>query len=303
MPLALALLIGCQSCHPTEIPEVMEDTGEDTGDLPDPIDTGEPYVRCAVDELEPNGSLASALALTLEARACGRFQNPLDLDFWSFNLAADHWLSVEVGAQGIGSDARPVLLLSSAAGEEAAVDATWTQADPRLVFPAKAGGWTMLLSESTASGDETHYPYELLLSEVKEPVTWDLAEPEGANDSLEAAAPVTSGQRLFGGIQSRWDMDWYALRVPAGKHAVSVQIEAFSAGSAGDFTLSVFHGAAAESATVLAHVLTGAQGDEADPSAILSSMGGETLWVRVWEAHEQFGPATWYVFSATLEEE
>ncbi|MBN2800958.1 MAG: hypothetical protein JXX28_17605 [Deltaproteobacteria bacterium] len=294
---------GCAGCH-YDVPDVVEHTGEvDSGGGDTGVrDTGpEPYSRCAVDEVEPNGSPATAQQLPLEARACGAFSTPLDLDFWTFFLPRAQWLRIEVGAQGIGSDARPVLLISSDAGEEAAVDALLNGEDPALVFPASAGAWDLLLSEHTGQGDDTHYPYELLIGESKPAVDWNV--DEGDNDTLGGAQGIMTGDAVFGLSEDRWDQDWYAIQVPPGKHAITLDVDAWAAGSAGDYTLAVFHGDDPDHTEELARLAFGEEGWEPDPWGVLSSAGGEVLWVRVIERAERSGPAYWYRLSVTVEED
>jgi hypothetical protein len=299
----VVLVLGCRngcSCRP-DIPVETDDDSADTGDTLD-TDTGgdtAPVPPCDAPEVEPNGSLETSTLLPLETQGCGDFGQPLDLDFWRFSMDSADWLGVQVQARSIGSYAHPSLLLSSDSGDEALVGFTGVEDDIWLVLPALAEGYQVLLTEDSGQGDDEHYRYEVLAGVQKQPVEWNLVETGG--EDIGDAQALADGDAVFGGLSDRWDQDWYVIPIPAGKHALTLDVDAWEFGSAGDYRLVVYDGATAEEAEVLARIQFGPEGWENDPWGEVASDGDEDLWVKVEERNDRSGRAYWYLLKIDLE--
>lgn len=289
----------CRSCTPDlPDPDSDSDTDSDTQDTDtQDTETGEPP-PCDYPEEEPNNAATDATWVPLEGRACGSFGAPRDVDFWKVDLDAEDWLRVRIDAAELGSFAHPVLLLTSDDGDEALV---WELGGvgPEVVLPAVPGTYSLLVTEDEGLGGEEHYNYELLAGTSKPPVDWSVTE--SANDDPEQPQILRDGDALLGGMSDRWDQDWYRLDLPPGKQTVTLDIDAWDYGSAGNFTLVVLQGTDPETAEDLAVVSYGEEGWELDPWAEITTMGGEPLLLRVAEHSNRSGRAYWYRLTLQLE--
>lgn len=310
-----ALLTGC-TCRPA-LPTPTETTETDTETTGNTGTTGDtaPPPPCPVPEIEPNDSVTEPGALPMERRACGTIDAPLDLDVWEFTLEDDSWLAVEVEASS-GSIADMNLLLTPDQGSWAATRADDPESkDTHLLFPAPAGVYTVTVSEQTFQGGE-RYGYDLLVSESKAPVDYTRAEVE-PNDTQAAAEVISDGDVVLGTIDGNGalaDLDWYRISVPAGKHTLTVDLDAYDLGSAADLTVYLYDQAlnplpigcrdpCGVPTCVPCAFEGGIRGVEFDPLASYDSVGGETLYVQVLEDASREGPASWYAMTIRLEGE
>lgn len=296
----LLLLAGCKGCKGCQ-PSLPDDEPENTDETSDsdvrPTDTGEPP-PCDAPEVEPDDVPAQATPLPLEARACGTFEREFDFDVWSFELPEASWLRVRVIAEHIASKADVALLLEHEDDDAVAtlITGMHDSRDVDLRFPAPAGGYTAWLSENAAQGNPEEYFYELVASVSKAPVEWTAAEVE-PNGTIAQAQEVGDGDVIFGGFGADADVDTYVVGVPAGKHTITVDVDAFEAGSAANLTLVVLDG----NGQYVTEELYGPMGWELDPYLEYTSTGDELVYIRVVEASGRGGTALWYTFSVGLE--
>jgi hypothetical protein len=299
------VLAGC-TCRPTLPPPPPEETDEpeETGETGETGDTAPPP-PCAVPEIEANDDPASATELPTEQQGCGGFAEGGDFDWWAFAVDDSGWLAVELEA-GPGSISDVSLLVLPIETDEgnawAAARANDQGAtDAHLLFPAPAGTYTINVSEEQLkSGDR--YLYELLVSEAKAPVTWNLDEVE-PNDTQGTAQLLLDGDAVLARAGSPTDFDWYQVAVPAGKHVVTVDVDAYPEGSIGDFVFVLWGpgGTDAPGCGNACEIRREAPG-LIDPRTEYDSSGDETLWIQVLENSGQFGPAAWYRLSVLVEE-
>ncbi len=299
-----AVAAGCQ-CRPA----LPSDDGDDDTEPP-PFTgvtgvTGDtaPPPPCAVPEVEPNDSEADAVWLPLERRACGTIDAPFDIDWFEFEVEEPGWISIEVEADD-GSIADMTFLLRTDDWAAQKEDDTETT-DASITFPAPAGTYTLAASEELFNGGE-RYGYELLVSEAKPPVVCgrDEAEP---NDSNLLAEVVTSGQCLFGSMVGNGaleDFDWYRIAVPAGKHTLTLDVDAWDVGSSADLTILLWNDRLENLPLGCNQCeFRGGQisGVDLDPFAVYDSAGDEIVWVQVFDARGEESPAGWYALHVTLE--
>ncbi len=306
-------LAGC-SCTPS-LPNQNngdDDTTVDSATI-ESGDTG-PDPICDVPELEDNGSLASANLLPMEQIACGELQEPGDLDYWETEVDVETWLRVAVVSRGLGAIA-DVHLVVAPEGETAAKreDDEGTT-DASLLWPAKPSTYSITVNEQNFNGDDERYEYELVVSTSKAPLEWDRFEVE-PNGDFGSAMAVDAGEVIFGNMQGGIDNDWYMLDVPIGKHTLTVTIEAYSYGSAGDFSIWLYDDmqgllpegcdhdgcGPAQQNCVDCEVFGPPAGFAHDPILEFESLGGETLYWRVAEFQSEFGDAYWYTMKVELE--
>ena len=304
---------GC-SCSP-KLPDQNNDPDSSTVDSA-PIETGDtgPPPPCAVPELEDNGTPALANALPMEQVACGRLQEPNDLDYFETVVDADAWVRFAIVSRGLGAIA-DVHLLISPDGEPAArrIDDEGTT-DASLLFPAKANTYTITVTEQFFNGADERYDYELVVSTSKAPMEWDRFEVEPNADSASATL-VQPGEVLFGNMEVSLDNDWYRLDVPPGKHTLTVTVDAYVLGSAGNFSIWLYDDALsllpdgcdpggcgpAQQNCEWCEVYGPPVGFSHDPILEFESLGNETLYWRVVEYDSKFGDPYWYIMSVDLE--
>lgn len=318
---ALPALSAC-NCRP-ELPNppdivATEDTadGDDTGfDVPTEPDTA-PEPPCAVPEQEPNNTHDERTPLPMEEQGCGAFPAPNDLDIWEFEHTQEGWLGIEVDARSEGSLADVKLVLTSPGGVFAEREDDEESRDAHLLFPAPPDTYALLINEQNAAGDPTRYFYDVMVSRQKEPVSWnrDEVEPNEAAVASEAMV-LASGDRVLGHIGGGSDQDWFVISVPAGRHTLQMDIDAYSFGSAGDFTVWMYDRNGVplpvgcfepgcpdtHPGCTLCGARRGQAGWERDPWRRYESPGDEQVFIQVTEAKGRRGVAYWYLLSVDLE--
>ncbi len=297
-PLVLSLFLpACNGCKPGVDPFDSDDRKDsdrvDTG--PDDPDTGAPPGPCAYPESEPNNALLDANELLLEAEACGSFHEAFDVDFWQFDLPQDSWLSVTVQAQQLGSWSDVTLVLTHEGSGAVEKRDNEQDTDVFLLYPALAGSYLGMVGEQNGQGDEAGYTYGLRASVAKNPVSFNREEDE-PNATAEQAQELADGDALFGFADAAWDTDWYVIDVPAGKHYLDIDMQAYSFGSAGNFKVSLYDA----SLTKLTDAWIGQLGWELDPYLSWTSSGSEELYVHVVEQSSRGGRGYWYLLDVTL---
>lgn len=291
---------GCEACRPDVVPV---DTGEsDTDTNPVDTDTTVPDTDvpppCAQPEIEPNG-LDEPNAIVMEQYACGTFDPIYDVDARTVEVPRAMWLRVRVDARSIGR-ADPIVILSSADGQTAqGSERDDGFEDPLLVFPTDATRWTVLVTDEAGQGGPDNFPYQLMVAEAKAPVEYDATESESEHSSAEIAQPLAFGTTVFGDMEGTFASDWYSMSIPAGKQTLTVTVEAFSAGSPGDFSVALYDA----DGTQVATAAVGEHGWEHDPWLQYTSGGSETLYLRVAEATGRTGRAYWYTAQVSVEGE
>lgn len=301
----------CQPTIPTPPPPPSEDTSQESATTGD---TG-PEKPCYSPEEEPNDSLDAPNALVMEQRGCGLIDPAADFDYWSFTLEDDAWLAVKVAADN-GSIADLTFLLSPSDGGWIASRSDNPESlDATLVFPAPAGTYALSVSEQDFNGG-ARYGYTALVSEAKPPVEFTSVESE-PNDDEGAAPAVASGDRIYGtmsGNGANSDLDWYQITIPAGKHTLSIDVDAFDVYSAADLTVYLWDDelnklplgckescGPADPGCIPCAMEGGLTGVELDPLGTYESDGAEVVWIEVLEALGREGPAMWYVLSIGVE--
>jgi hypothetical protein len=337
IPLGLGLALGgaggC-SCRPINI------TGDDDDDNVDQTDdtfttteTGDtgPEPPCAAPEIEANNSPDAATLLPMEQRGCGAIDPQFDADYWSFTLEDDGWLTVEAEA-GSGSIANMTFLLEPVELFDPLADDSWSASradgretlDASLTFLAPAGIYSLLVTEQEFEGGSRH-GYDVLVTESKPPVEpWSRVEVE-ANDYVDEAEPISAGDVVYGTMDGNGalnDSDWYSVTIPAGRHLLHVDIEAYDVGSSAD--LSVYFWDANLEALPLGckqvcgtapgcipcEIKGGNTAADYDPEGTYDSLGAEVVYIQVTAAKScagsgqpcPDGPANWYTLWIDLEE-
>jgi hypothetical protein len=297
---ALLALAGCQ-CRP-QIPDAdgdKRDTAkEDTAPPPHTGDTAPPVTGpCTIAEIEPNNAPGEAMDLPLETYLCGEFATALDFDNFTVVLPEDAWLGVYADAALRGSFADVILTVTSDVGIAASRDSDDEIRDSHLVFPALAGTYSVLVNDENFNGGDEDWFYELVATVAKDPFLGNKVETE-PNDESATAVTVRDGDRVEGVIGAVADPDWYLIAVPAGKHHVVVDVEAYSLGAPTNLTLTAYENGLASGPLVVAQGLGGAI---RDPYWEYDSNGNETLWFRLDEVTSHGGSAWWYGFTVTVE--
>ncbi|MEZ4234585.1 MAG: hypothetical protein R3F59_00150 [Myxococcota bacterium] len=329
MPLGLSLAgaVGC-SCRP-QLPVGDDDDDDDnvtdTFSTTQTGDTGPPK-PCAVPEEEPNDSLETANLLPMEKRGCGVIDAPLDVDHWAFDLADDAWLRVDALASTDGSIANMTFVLLPDEGSWAASRPNGPDTlDASLTFLAPAGGYSLIVSEEQLLGGP-RYGYDVLVTEAKPPVEpWTRAEVE-PNDTSDAAEPVNAGDVIYGTMDGNGalpDIDWYVITIPAGRHALNLDIDAYDVGSSANLSIFLWDpdlNALPEGCRgscpggspgcVPCEIAGGGTPVLLDPEGSYDSLGAEIVYIQV-RAEQNCppsgnpcpdGPANWYTLHIDLEE-
>ena len=92
-------------------------------------------------------------------------------------------------------------------------------------------------------GSEESDFYEMIISQVKQPVEFTDIEPEETeeNNSPSGAVELSSGMRMFGSISANSDLDWYRISLPEEqKVKLTITVEAFAHGSPLDSIIYVY---------------------------------------------------------------
>ena len=173
-----------------------------------------------------------------------------------------------------------------------------------LLFPAVAGSYDLLVSEETQQGGADRFFYELLVTTAKAPVQYDTTDP-GTNTNAGAALRVDSGERVLGTVADLFSPeDWYAMDVPAGRHQLRIDVDAFGLGSPGDFSIWLYDDRLEPlpEGCRVCEIDDGATGQERDPYFEYTSNGNETIFVSIRDVESRAGPAYWYWLQLELEE-
>lgn len=295
---SVALLMS-GACRPSLSPpnEVVpvepppNDTWATTGDTAPPL-------PCATPEVEPNDVGTEATVLPLERPGCGELTEN-DRDAFAFTVDDAGWLSVEA-ERSDGSLADLVLRLDGPDGQVITKDNDLEDTDVSLEFPAPAGAWVAVVTETEGRGGE-RFTYELLVSEAKAPVEWTRLEDE-PNDGSGDAEALTGTESVFGtfdGNDVLADRDWYEIRIPGGEHELSIDVDAFRYGAASDVEVQIWDADNARIDTLTEDVDNGVR--DPDPRGVYRSPGDETIRLQVVEEDSIEGPAHWYVLHLRLE--
>ena len=236
---ASAGLTGCKGCTP-DLPDddpnndedddhqVVDSGVEDSG----PVDTAPPP-PCAVPEEEPNDAITDAQPIPLEEWACGTLLEQGDNDYFTFEIEEAGWYRIWVRGADIGSSSDLQMLLSDEDEDYTALSTSSApdSLDPLLVFPAQDDRTFNVNISDQYAGYGSAYIWEMLITETKAPVGWDLEEIE-PNDVLNDATPIEGGMRYFGLFSPRSDRDWYVITLPDGISTdLSFKIHAYDYGS------------------------------------------------------------------------
>jgi hypothetical protein len=254
-------------------------------------------------EEEPNNSIDSSTVFLTESLGCGEFGAPLDLDFWTFELPSDGWLGIRVDAASIGSAADVQVIVSSDVGVSAARVDNPEHNDVDLLFPAVVGTYDLLINEENQQGGEDRFPYEVLVTAAKAPVTWTVTDP-GTNTNAGAALRVVSGDEIFGQVADLFSPeDWYAIEVPPGRHLLTLDVDAYALGSPGDFSVWLYDDRleALPEGCRVCEITGGLGGGDLDPYFEYTSSGNETVFLTIRDVEGRAGPAYWYWIGLTLE--
>ena len=290
---------GCQGCAPG-----ANDSAADSGNDSDSarIDSADSALvvedACAAPEVEPNDNPQMATILPLERRGCGTIDPPLEADVFEFELTRPSWIALYVDAESIGSRADMSAIVNAIdAGETAQVSLAPDTLDVRMRWPAVPDTYMLLLTEIGGLGGEEYY-YDVLVSEVKEPVSWTANEDDvTGNDSAAQAEAVADGDRVFGSIENNFDIDWYAIDIPAGKQTVRVGLDAWAYGSAGLFRMVQFDSDLNDEARSPALGVPWTD----DPYIERTVVGPETWYIKIVELTNRGGRPYWYVLDVSVE--
>ncbi len=300
MRLVLSVLAGVGCAGSLPAPPDDDDSPETTADTATPTtDTG-PAGPCRVVEAEPNNSPDEATPLIVEQRACGRLDG--EPDVYAFTLDDDGWVEFEVAAAD-GSIADVSMRLSNP--EFVVVsDKAYDTDDVRLAFQAPAGDYTLAVNEEDGNGGE-RYAYEVLVSEIKAPVSWTTVEVEG-NDDFATAQPLGDGDAVFGVMERDVlpDEDWYRVDVQSGRHDVRFDVNGREEGSGANLTGFLY-----DEDLELIQTVRGGPGPAPapDPDVTYASSGGEVLFFKLEQAQTEGEPLAdegrhrWYVLDVTVE--
>jgi hypothetical protein len=308
------ILIGAWLSACTCSPEPTPDT-QDTSDPPSTAETSHtadtaPAPPCGWPEIEPNEDLVNPDPLVLEQHACGTFGDVGDLDAYGFTLDAPSWLSVEAETApgGIGD---VFVAIGSDQGWTGSRDDDVDSTDAHLLFLAPAATYTVwLLEQNGDAGPE--FAWDLLVSEAKAPVVWNLTESE-PNDTQAQADPTVAGDVVYGTLDGNGplpDEDWFTVSLPPGKSTLTADVDAWLLGSAVNLTAFVLDSGGQ-------HLPLGCVGDECattggpgpegydrDPLVELDSSAGGAVAIRiVGIADTDEGPASWYTVAIDVESE
>lgn len=244
-------LYGCAACvgelpidnnddDDDETDTAQEDTAEDTG----PFDTG-PLPPCDVPEVEPNNLENERQALPLERWACGTLLEEDDVETFYFDVPRAGWYRVWVRGQDIGSSSDLQLTMLDPSDYGALATTSPNSLDPQLVFYAQGATRFTVNIADTYYGYGDDYIWEMMATESKEPVEWNVVEEEYidgsvSNNALVNGQPVSSGDQIFGLLDPGSDQDFYLIDVPAGEITLYGRIHAWRYGSPLYSTLRVY---------------------------------------------------------------
>lgn len=291
-----ASFMGCKACVGCVEPDfpvdpddpVIDETDppEDTAETAPPEDTTPPP-PCDLPESEPNDAMGDADEILLERTACGGFTQEDDGEWLTFPAEDAAWIRVSVEAAGMGSAADVAFsIMSLEFFEVTVITPTMYWEDPWIVFPALGDeAYHLYLSERSGQYGDDH-EWELLASEDKEPVAWNVAEVEG-NDVAAKAQTLAPGDVVLGTIDSSSDYDWFHISVPdvGEKIAWDFEVEAYTSGSPLASRLSLYDeqivGADVDDVDFLATSFADADSYDRDPHIELQSEGAAEWYLLI----------------------
>lgn len=290
------LLTACNGCQP-KLPYNADDGQVDTSPPPDTAaetgDTGPTIpALCDVEEVEPNGTLAEAMALPMDVWACGTFSTMIDPEYFTVATSEDAWITVDVEAAGRGSPADVQLQIFEGSSSALKYDG-YLDPDPILTFPAVAGEqWQIVLSESDAGSGED-YRWWVQATVSKPPVEWTFEEVED-NDGFDVANTFTIGETVFGVIETAGDFDYYKITVPeAGSYEFNVV--ASELGSTANLKLILWDAEFAQ----LREDKAGEIVYDLDPWFIQRASAATEWYLTVRDEQDRGSPFHWYTLSIT----
>ncbi len=293
-------LSGCQ-CRPG-LPDPDTETTEETS-KPDTAgstgETGTPPVQgpCTLTEVEPNNSTVDAMPLPTDEYLCGGFGGAADFDYYAVELAEDAWLGVFVDAQIRGSLADVTVTVTDEGGFGVERQDDDSSRDSHLIFPAPPGSYDVWLFDKNLLGGEDFF-YELVVSVAKAPILENTTELE-PNDTSDTAMALTDGMVVLAGMKENNESDWFRVDVPAGNHAVTVDLVGYTAGSPGDYTIFYYAKGLEAAPNTIGSRPTGGR----DPLLTFDSAGNTSVWFRVEEFNGKGGPGYWYALQVNVEAE
>jgi hypothetical protein len=154
---------------------------------------------CAVDETEPNGSQATAAPIDCNGSKTGGVDFSGDSDFWTFTLASDSAVYVDVDCGGSDS----FLSLQDAGGEITSDDDGGPGLCSHIETSLLAGTYYL---EVSGFGSAV---FSYTLSLVCDTVPTNDAEP---NDDRATAVPIACGDSTPG-ILTSGDVDYYSFSI------------------------------------------------------------------------------------------
>lgn len=310
--LVLGACRGCSACEPgiptdpgDDDPRTDTEQPVDTHDTAPPEDTALPP-PCAQPEVEPNDAITEANEIEREEWACGTFGSGSDYEWLVFPGDTASWFRVEVEAAAIGSAANVSLYLTDAEFSfYALVEDSAASEDPWVVFPsAGVDAYYLYLYEDDEGWGED-FEWELMASETKISLTWDLEEEE-TNDTPSEAMEFEAGNVVYGTIGEESDYDWYHFTTPETKWVVTWTVEAYGSGSPANTRLALYDSTIIDdpdNADPLERAFTDTSSYDSDPRLEYSGEGVADYYLLIKESDENAGPLYWYTLEYTLEEQ
>ncbi|MFT4977131.1 MAG: hypothetical protein ACI8S6_003036 [Myxococcota bacterium] len=308
--LMTAGLYGCRACainvpidnNNDDDDTAQEDTAEeDTG----PVDTG-PLPPCSVPEEEPNNLDSQAQQLPLEQWACGTLLEKSDVETFYFDVPRAGWYRIWVRGQDIGSSSDMQLSVIEPSDYGLLATTSPGSLDPRVVFYADGAQRFKINLADSYYGYGDDYIWEMLVSEDKEPVDWNVYEEEYLDDGVSNNALVNgqlveSGDMIFGLLDPGSDQDFYLIDLPAGEVTLTGRIYAWNYGSPLYSTLTVYD----MDGNSLKERSYGESSADLDPLLTYKTTGGVRLAVQVDVQNNSGGggKAHWYMLEVIVEED
>jgi|GEM_PF-6892271 len=242
----------CVSC-PAPEPQLPGDPGTS---VEPPPDTGEedtadttPPPACDFEEVEPNDTPDEANEMDTELWACGVLspdagaeEGSPATDFVKFTVPESGWLSMWGRGEDIGSYAN--LQMNVAFNRDTSLEFVGSikhspgTSDPRVTIPVEAGDVIDVALSAENFGGTDQQLWEFLPTVLKEPpVYWTMLEIEEGdevenNDArVDAHQLLVTGDSVYGVMGVGDDTDVYLIDVPEGSSTITVDIEAYDAGS------------------------------------------------------------------------
>lgn len=306
----LTLLIGCNRCQPGGLPSNNNqlDTGPtdtsqptDTSPLDDsgPTDTGPPP-PCAHPEVEPH-TIVTPESIEMETWVCGTFGESTDVDIFTVKAPAG-WVRIQSVAASLGSNADTQVISTDDDNDYTLYqEGSYGSTDAVATFRLPDSRDVLVQLRDSYAGYGDDYTWQMMVSEVKEPVPWTVEEVE-SNNTSGAAQALTTGDAVYATISRASDVDWYSFAVPAGRVDLALRIDAYRYGSAADTEFTLYDQTGAKYQRVV-----NAPGDGFDYDPKLdASVEGEGVWTLEVKFQDGVGnpaqgsDAIWYVLGLQI---